>query len=286
MKLGVITDGISPDLAHALRVMDEFGLDHAELQFLWDKQVGDLDAAERQRVRDLLRAHGKQVACISRDVLAGVPMSTEPGDPLHIRHLEGLRRCIQTAQEFNCRLIRIMSGRKEMVLWGRHGAERWNVATGAWDALVRLVEPAVRLAEREGVTLVVETGIGMMVHSAYTGRKLCEAIGSDHLKVLWNPANACYGHERAFPEGYEELRAGRLGHLHVKDVLVDTPRASLEVRALGQGQLAEQLPQIAEALRDDGYAGVVSLESVYHLGNGDFEAGFRASIGTFKAIFG
>jgi len=286
MKLGVITDGISRDFAHALEVMDAFGLEYAELQFLWDKEVGDLDAAERRRALDLLRTHGKRVACISRHVLAGVPMSTEPGDPLHIRHLEGLRRCIQMAHEFDCRLVRIMSGRKETILWGSHGAETWGVAAGAWDALVRLVEPAVRLAEREGVNLVVETGTGTMVRSAYTGRKLCEAIGSDHLKVLWDPADACHAHERAFPEGYEELRAGRLGHLHVKDVLVDTPRAALEMRPLGQGQLADQWPQIAEALRDDGYSGVVSLESVYHPGDGDFEAGFRTSVDTFKAWFG
>ncbi|MCR9058045.1 MAG: hypothetical protein NXI02_11980 [Rhodobacteraceae bacterium] len=33
MKLGVICDGISRDLKHALTVMDEFGLDYAELQF-------------------------------------------------------------------------------------------------------------------------------------------------------------------------------------------------------------------------------------------------------------
>ena len=31
-KLGVITDGISRDFEHALTVMDEFGLDYAELQ--------------------------------------------------------------------------------------------------------------------------------------------------------------------------------------------------------------------------------------------------------------
>ena len=40
MKLRVITDGISLDFEHALAVMDEFGLDHAELQYLWDKEVG------------------------------------------------------------------------------------------------------------------------------------------------------------------------------------------------------------------------------------------------------
>ena len=41
-KLGVITDGISRDLRHALGVMREVGLTHAELQFIGEKEVGDL----------------------------------------------------------------------------------------------------------------------------------------------------------------------------------------------------------------------------------------------------
>ncbi len=42
MKLGVICDGISRDLARAVDVMDEFGIDYAELQFVGDTEVGDL----------------------------------------------------------------------------------------------------------------------------------------------------------------------------------------------------------------------------------------------------
>jgi len=34
MKLGVITDGIDRDLEHALKVMNETGLEYAELQFV------------------------------------------------------------------------------------------------------------------------------------------------------------------------------------------------------------------------------------------------------------
>ena len=102
MNLGVITDGISRDFAHALTVMDEFGLEYAELQYLWDKEAGDLDAGERRRALDLLRRHGKRVACISRHVFAALPMSTRPGDEMHERHLDGLRRCIAMAQEFGC----------------------------------------------------------------------------------------------------------------------------------------------------------------------------------------
>ena len=40
MKLGVICDGISRDLAHSVDVMDEFGLEYAELQFVGDHAHG------------------------------------------------------------------------------------------------------------------------------------------------------------------------------------------------------------------------------------------------------
>lgn len=286
MNLGVITDGISRDFEHALSVMNEFDLEYAELQFLWDKEVGDLDPDERGRALELLKKHNKKVSCISRHVFAGMPMTTVVGDPLHTKHMDGLKRCIDMAHEFDCKLVRIMSGKKEMILWGSHGAEQWNVANGAWDALPPLIAPAVELAKTEGVTLVVETGNGTMVNSCYTGRKLIDDLNAkDTLKVLWDPANNCYAHENAWPDGYEELKGGYLGHLHIKDVYADTARSHLEVREMGKGQLADQFQPMADALRKDGYDGAISYESVYHPGDGDFEAGFRTCIDKFKHIY-
>ena len=54
---------------------------------------------------------------------------------------------------------------------------------------------------------------------------------------------------------------------------------------MGEGQLAPFFQPIADALRVDGYDGVISFESVYHPGDGDFEAGFRLCIDQFKEIF-
>lgn len=287
MKLGVICDGISRDLDHALDVMVEFGLTHAELQFVWDKEVGDHDAAEIARIRQALEDRGMPVSCLSRHVFAGLTTANTPGDEAHTRHMDALKRVIDMAHQLGNPLVRIMTGKKEQILWGSHGAEQWNVAKGAWDKSLPLIAPAVDLARAEGVTLVVETGNGTMVNSSYTARRLIDDLDAkDVLKVLWDPANNCWCHERAWPDGYDTLRGGYLGHVHIKDVQVDTPRAMLEVRQMGQGQLAEQFSPIADALRADGYDGVISFESVYHPGNGDFEDGFRRSIGLFKQIFG
>jgi len=125
-----------------------------------------------------------------------------------------------------------------------------------------------------------------LVNSNYTARRLIDELDAKaHLKVLWDPGNNCWCHELAYPDGYEILRDGYLGHIHIKDVKVDTPRALLEVRRMGEGQLADLFAPIAAALRADSYDGVVSFESVYHPGNGDFEAGFRFCIDRFKNLF-
>jgi len=287
MKLGVICDGISRNLGHTVDVMDEFGLEYAELQFVGRHEVGDHSPAEIAGIDALLRDRGKPVSCLSRHVFAGMTSANRPGDDLHTTHMDALKRVIDMAHVVGSPLVRIMTQKKEQILWGSHGAEKWNVAHGAWDTMAPMIAPAVELARAEGVVLVVETGNGTMVNSNYTARRLIDELDAkDSLQVLWDPANNCWCHERAYPEGYDAVRGGYLGHVHIKDVKVDTPRATLEIRPMGEGQLGPLFGDIAEALKADGYDGVVSFESVYHPGDGDFEAGFRQNIGAFKALFG
>ena len=287
MKLGVICDGISRDLRHAVNVMDEFDLTFAELQFVGDAEVGDHSPQEIRDINAVLRDHGKPVSCLSRHIFAGMSVANQPGDPLHTSHMDALKRVIDMAHVVGSPLVRIMTPKKEQILWGSGGAEVWNVAKGAWDAMLPLISPAVEVARDADITLVVETGNGTMVNSNYTARKLIDDLGAkDVLKVLWDPANNCWCHERAYPDGYETVKDGYLGHVHIKDVTVDTPKATLTVKEMGQGQLADQFQPMADAMREDVYNGVVSFESVYHPGNGDFEAGFRTSIDLFKSYFG
>ena len=286
MKLGVICDGISRNLGHAVDVMDEYGLDYAELQFVGDKEVGDHSPQEITQIDSLLRDRGKPVSCLSRHIFAGMTAANRPGDVLHQKHMDALKRVIEMAQTLGAPLVRIMTQRKEQILWGKNGAEKWNVAHGVWETMAPMIAPAVELAKSENIILVVETGNGTLVNSNYTARRLIDELDAkETLKVLWDPGNNCWCHELAYPDGYNELRGGYLGHIHIKDVQVDTPRSLLEVRRMGEGQLADLFSPIAEALRTDAYDGVVSFESVYHPGNGNFEDGFRLSIYHFKKLF-
>ncbi|MDE2760726.1 MAG: sugar phosphate isomerase/epimerase [Paracoccaceae bacterium] len=287
MKLGVICDGISRDLSVALAVMDECGLDFAELQFVGDKEVGDHSHEEIASIKSMLDGHGKPVSCLSRHIFNGLTAANKPGDDLHTQHMNSLKRVIDMAKELNSPLVRIMTPKKEQILWGRNGAEQWNVAKGAWDATLALIAPAVDLARSENITLAVETGNGIMVNSNYTARRLIDELDAkSHLKVLWDPGNNCWCHEIAYPDGYEIVRDGYIGHIHIKDLQVNTPHATLEIKPMGEGQLGDLFAPISNALKRDGYDGVISLESVYRPENGTFMDGFYECVGPFKTLFG
>ncbi len=286
-KLGVITDGISREFERALTVMNEFDLKQAELQFLWDKEVGDLSDSQLNRAQQLVTAHEVEVSCISRHVFGGLALADlSPTAPAYLAHLDALNRCIDMAQALDCPLVRIMSFKKEMILFGSHGAEEWNVASGAWDKARELIGGAVRIAADRGITLVVETGNNAITNSAYLACKLIDELGSERLKLLWDPANALYSTEVAYPDGYKALRGGYLGHVHLKDVVVDIAKASVTCRQLGSGQMAPYLKDLAAVLTADGYDGSISLESVYRPLGGSFEDGFRASVAVLKELFG
>ena len=285
MKLGVITDGISRDFEHALNVMAEYGLRYPELQFVWDREVGDHDAGQVARIKTLLEQHDMEVSCISRHNFGGLPvLQTEIGDTTFEDHVSGLRRCIALAKTLRTNIVRIMGCKKEMILFGYNGAEDWIVTAGAWDKLVKLMAVPVQIAEEEGVTLVVETGNNAMITSGFLARKLIDELGSSHLKLLWDIPNTMYCTDIPFPDAYNEIR-DYIGHIHIKDAKADIARATVGFYPLGEGDVAPYLEPIANALKRDGYAGAISYESVYRPEGGTFEDGFRASVAKFVEIF-
>ena len=173
MKLGVITDGISRNLEYALSVMRQSGLEYAELQYIHDKEVGDLNDRELADVQQLVKAHEVEVSCISRHIFGGLSVNAvDRSSPIYQTHIEALKRCIQMAKALECPIVRTMSFRKEMILFGSHGADVWNVSSGTWNKFVSLMEGAVEVAEKEDITLVVETGNNALITSAWLGRKL------------------------------------------------------------------------------------------------------------------
>jgi hypothetical protein len=52
------------------------------------------------------------------------------------------------------------------------------------------MEVPMHMAEEEGIKLVVETGNNAMITSARLSLKLMDELGTDKLRLLWDPANS------------------------------------------------------------------------------------------------
>ncbi len=286
VKLGIITDGISQDAEVCLRYCADEGIEYADFQFVWDTEIGDHSAEQEKELKRLTKEYGVKVGCLTRHNFAGLParMETLKSDAYR-QHMEKYKHCFELANELECSLVRIMSTRKDMILFGTHGADRWVTATGAWDAQVALYREPVAYAEKMGTTIVTENCNGGQVTSNYLAAKLIDEIGSDILKILWDPCNAIYCTEKPFPDGYAAAN-GKIGHIHIKDAKIDIARATVEFRSLGTGDMAPYLLDIADALKKDNYEGIVSFEANYRPLGKDFIDGTRSSIGHFKRIFG
>ena len=278
-KLGTITDGISRDFEYALDTMVETGLEYVELQYLWEKQIGDLMDADIARVKDLIEARNLKVSCISHHNLSALPVDTAVVAPAYREHITTLQRCIDIAQELGTNLVRIFSFRKEMVLFGAEPI----VSEGTWSTLLDRLEEPLRIADDADITLVIETAISGNVTSALLARKLIDELDVPHLKILWDPCSSLYCTEVPYPDGYEVIRE-HIAHVHLKDGVVNLPAATFDFCVMRQGQMDPYYNDIVSALKRDGYEGAISLESVYTPVGGTREDGFRESLPVFMEL--
>jgi sugar phosphate isomerase/epimerase len=99
--------------------------------------------------------------------------------------------------------------------------------------------------------------------------RLLELVDHPALQIVWDPANASILGERPFPDGYGQLAADRIAHVHAKDCRVADHKPTWgplgEMDVDWRGQIA--------ALQRDGYGGWISLETHWTGPSGDkFEA--------------
>jgi sugar phosphate isomerase/epimerase len=284
-KLAIITDGISQDVETSFKYLNEVGVEYGDLQFIWGKEIGDQTDDEVKEIKRLMKKYSIKIGCLTRHNFAGIPAKMETlHSEAYNAHMDKYKRCFEIANEVECPIVRIMSTKKDMILFGSNGAEQWVTAKGAWDAQVELYREPVAYAEKMGTMIVTENCNGGQVTSNYLAAKLIKELNTDILKILWDPCNALYCTEKPFPDGYNAAE-GLIGHIHLKDAKIDIAKASVEFRSFGQGDMAPYLLDIASALKADNYQGIVSLEANYRPVGKDFIDGTRSSIEHFKKIF-
>jgi len=273
MKLAVITDEIDADLGHALDVMAEYGVRGAELRQIWDKNIAEAPQEYWQRAKDLLDARGMSVVGIASPFYKCDMPGAEPdgpAGPLHSASARGLgdqiallERCIEAARFFDTPLIRVFSFWKQGPL------------TPAQEEMIvdAFAEPA-QMAERAGITLVIENEHACCLGTGAQTARVLEEIASPAVRAVWDPGNAFMAGEAPFPTGYEAIK-DFVAHVHVKDATVPAGALAPAWTVVGEGEI-DWAGQIA-ALERDGYSGWLSLETHYN-GHATKEASSRACL--------
>jgi len=279
MKLSVITDEISQDFEHALSVMGEYSVTGAELRGLWSINIADLSRDDVIRAKRALRERDMTVTCLATPMykcdLEQDVASIE--GPMHLarartmgEQMELLRRCAGIAHEFGTDLIRVFA------FW-RKGELSPSVEARIVDAFA---EP-VRIAEQEGVTLVLENEHACLIGTGAEAGRILSEVDSPRLRACWDPGNAFFAGERAFPDGYEAVKPF-LAHVHVKDAVMDADGVAPRWCVIGEGEIGYEAH--FDALRRDGYGGWISLETHYIPRGGTPEEGSRACLAALRKL--
>jgi len=63
-KLGIVTDEISQDFEHAVKVASELGVQYVEIRNLWNKNVVYLSESEFSEMRNIVKRYDIQISNI------------------------------------------------------------------------------------------------------------------------------------------------------------------------------------------------------------------------------
>lgn len=264
IPIGAITDEFSLDLEVALDAMSALGMTIAELRLIGDRNIIDLSDAEVRQVRDQVETRGMRVLSIASPVLKCVLPDAPPLDERFQQDVFGsaytiadqprlARRAIEIAEQTGARFIRVFS------YW------RTIAPAECHDRIVSALRDLADQAGERGLIIGLENEQACNVATGAEAGRLLASLDHPALKSIWDPANASILGETPFPDGYSKLPAQRVAHVHAKDCVVNgiTPTWGA-LGAMGidwKGQIA--------ALKRDGYAGAISLETHWRGTDGD-----------------
>jgi sugar phosphate isomerase/epimerase len=130
------------------------------------------------------------------------------------------------------------------------------------------------------ITLLLENEFACNTATGEEAGRTLQAVQSPNILLNWDPGNAAYRGEKAFPGGFEKIPGERIGHMHCKDV-VRMEDGTFEWAAMGRGIIdyAGQFRALVKA----GYRGTMSLETHWR-GAGSAEESSRQSMAGLKAL--
>jgi len=266
--IAAITDEFSPDIEVAVRSMKEVGMTGAELRMVFGKNIIDLTDEELDRAIAIVRGAGMEIISIASPVLKCVLPDAPEVDSRYQQDMFASKhtfadqprltgRAFAIAQRTGARIIRVFS------YW------RTVKPEACFDRVVMALRDLADQAAPHNLIIGIENEHACNIGTGAEAARVLAAVEHPNLKLVWDPANAVVGGERAVPDGYSKLPVSRIQHVHAKDCTMDGQKPVW--CRIGDGVVGWR-SQI-DALVRDGYRGWISLETHWPGPGGDKHAG-------------
>ena len=266
--LGVVTDEIDADPAVALPAAREMGLTHLEFNKVGERDVHELSAADVAELRRMVAGEGMHVVAVDPPSFKAIELDEVPAAQVTrhaavAEHLEQIRRSCEVAGELGAGIVRLFSFRRGYLAGAGNPSPRKPRGGAIPDELLPKIVAGLRaaaaIAEEHHVTLGLENVRSCWGNSGHNAARILAAVDHPRLRAIWDPGNDFVSGGVPYPDGYRAILPYLL-HVHVKDATVVEDATGLTSWApIGSGSV-DYAGQV-DALRRDGYSGVVSVET-------------------------
>lgn len=230
-------DEISPDPREQARVAAGLGLRYAEIRSAWDVNILDLSNDQLGELQRILGEHGLEVSSV------GSPIGKIHIDEDFESHLARMRHAAEVALRLEAPYVRIFS------FWLPPGSDPMSHR----DEVLRRMTALADVAEGAGVILLHENEKEIYGDVPDRCLDIVESVGSESLRLAWDPANFVQVGVRPWTEAYSMLRP-HLEYMQIKDARLSD--GAVVPSGQGDGEIAQTM----RSLHADGFDGFFSLE--------------------------
>lgn len=164
-------------------------------------------------------------------------------EKVRAENIDGVKRAVLLASRMGARFVRSYSGVEDA---GGTPEENWKRAVEA----LREIAP---VAEKNGVTVLVENHPGTMTRTGEATYQLIDAVGSSRVRALYDPANVLHDTDEPWETTYAAQK-DVIAYVHCKDFFM----VGGERKACPVGKGIVPWDRIMKKLA--GYEGYVSFE--------------------------
>ncbi|MFQ5640174.1 MAG: sugar phosphate isomerase/epimerase family protein [bacterium] len=231
MRIGFVTDEISPDLEEALRIGISWGVYDYELRMIGEKRIPDIPEAQIEKIFKMKKEFGIRITALS------------PGSfKCRVNDRTQVKRELAVTLPETLRLAQIL-GAQIVLVFGFFKPKRPSFDQE--NKVVDIFRKVAGLAAQHNLIVAVENEPGFCCDSGENTARILRKVDSPYLRANWDPANAVGAGAPAFPQGYDSIKPW-IANVHIKDTVQTT---AIECVPVGEG-IVDWCGQLQALARD------------------------------------